>query len=115
MGSSWSEVSHDCGAQRAGCLYYRAWSTYSRKIRWSKPPRSPRLRLASDTMSSQLMPWGRGQSLQYLQHVGQLRGQLLIRSRLRFMRLLQQLRPQGRLIAGLVQNPGNSLMPRLRQ
>src|ERR1700733_11644357 len=27
------------------------------------------------------------------------------------MRLLQQLRPQGRLIAGLVQDPGNSLMP----
>ena len=38
-----------------GTLPYRAWSTYSRKIRWSKPPRSARLRPASDTTSSQLM------------------------------------------------------------
>ena len=27
------------------------------KIRWSKPPRSARLRPASDTMSSQVMWW----------------------------------------------------------
>ena len=48
---------------------------------------------------------GRGQGLQYLQHVGQFRCQLPVRRRLRFMHLLQQLGPQGRLIAGLVQDP----------
>ena len=35
----------------------------------------------------------RSEGLEYLQHVGQFRCQLLIRRRLRFMRLLQQLRP----------------------
>jgi hypothetical protein len=41
----------------------------------------------------------RGESLEDFQHVGEFRGQFPdIRRRLRFMRLLQQLGPQGRLI-----------------
>ena len=53
----------------------------------------------------------RGESLQYFQNVGQFRRQLPVRRRLRFMRLLQQLRPQSRLITGVVQDPGDRLTP----
>ena len=54
---------------------------------------------------------GRGERLQYFQHVGQFRCQLPVRRRLCFMRLLQQLRPQGRLVPCVVQDPGDRLMP----
>ena len=37
----------------------------------------------------------RGESLEYFEHVGQFRHQPPVRRRLRFMRLLQQLRPQA--------------------
>ena len=36
-----------------------------------------------------------GERLQYFQNVGQFRGQLPVRRRLRFMRLLEQLGPQA--------------------
>jgi len=52
-----------------------------------------------------------GESLEYFQNVGQFRRELPVRCRLRFMRLLQQLRPQGRLVADVVQNPGDRLTP----
>jgi hypothetical protein len=66
-------------------------------------------RFRHDILPAHVM--GRGESLEYFQHVGQFRDQLPVRRRLRFMRLLQQLRPQGRLIPGVVQNPGDRLTP----
>ena len=61
-------------------------------------------RFGHDLLPAHVM--SRCESLEHFQHVGQFRCQLPVRRRLRFMRLLQQLGPQGRLIAGLVQDPG---------
>ena len=52
-------------------------------------------RFRHDILPAHVM--GRGESLEYFQNVGQFRGQLPVRRRLRFMRLLQQLGPRGRL------------------
>jgi hypothetical protein len=54
-------------------------------------------RFRQNVLPAQVM--SRGESPEDFQNVGQFRGQLLIHSRLRFMRLLQQLRPQSHLSA----------------
>jgi hypothetical protein len=76
----------------------------------SKPPRSARLRLVSDTMSCPAYAEGRGQGLEYFQHGGQFRCQLPVRCGVRFAGLLKQLGPQGSLVVGVVQYVGNRLI-----
>src|ERR1019366_428568 len=64
-------------------------------------------RLRHDGLPAHVM--GRTESPEDFQKVGQFRGQLPVRCCLRFMSLLQELRPQGRLITGVVQDPGDGL------
>ena len=53
----------------------------------------------------------RREGLEHFQHVSQFRHELPVRRCLRFMRLLQQLRPQGGLVSSMLQDPGNRLTP----
>jgi hypothetical protein len=52
---------------------------------------------------------GGGEGLEYFQDVSEFRCQLPVWCFLRFMGLLQQLRSQGSLVIGIVQDPGDGL------
>jgi hypothetical protein len=52
-----------------------------------------------------------GQGPEYFQHVGQLRGQLLVRRRLRLVRFFHQLGSQRVPVAGQVEDAGTGLAP----
>ena len=64
-------------------------------------------RLRHDVLPAHAM--GHSEGLEYFQDISQFRGQLPVRRRLRLMRLLQQLGPQGRLVPGVVKDPDDGL------
>jgi hypothetical protein len=64
-------------------------------------------RLRHDVLPAHAM--GRSEGPEYFQDISQFRCQFPVRRRLRLMRLLEQLGPQGRLVPGVVKDPDDGL------